>query len=164
MVLSHSHQALDWHGVINLRGCIALILFLGFLKRSVTTNSSHGSMFTTSLHISWVFKLSGTSVKRFDPMYTNHFHETYFLNKSINLFIYHQGPSEGQFFVSGHQTQKVFPYAHNCSVSFFSSSDMRQSHHLDGCKEIAINSFLICAFWALHFLYPSYYSKNLSSQ
>ena len=59
--VSHASWALGWPGVINLRGCIALILILRFLKRSGTSNSSHGAFSIASLHISWVLRLSGTS-------------------------------------------------------------------------------------------------------
>ena len=36
-------------------------------------------------------------------------------------------------------------------VSFFSSSETHQSHHLDGCQAACTNSSFISAFWALHF-------------
>ena len=48
--------------------------------------------------------------------------------------------------------KKVHAYAHNFSVSFFSSLESHQSHHLDGCQAIGINSSFIFAFWALRFL------------
>ena len=97
--LSHAHWALGWSGVINFRGCIALMLILKstwyieqlpwllstaslhiswVLRYSETFYSSHGSMRTASLHISEVFKSSRTSVKKLGLMYTNHFHGTYF--------------------------------------------------------------------------------------
>ena len=97
--VSHASWALGWPGVINLRGCIALILILRFLKRSGTSNSSHGAFSIASLHISWVlrlsgtsysshgwmrtaiswvFKSSGTSVKKLGLMCTNQFHGTCF--------------------------------------------------------------------------------------
>ena len=47
--------------------------------------------------------------------------------------------------------KKVYVYANNVSVSFFSSSRTHQSHHLDGCQAMDINSLLVCAFWALRF-------------
>ena len=43
--------------------------------------------------------------------------------------------------------KKVHVYAHNFSVSFFSSSGTQQSHHLDGCQATGINlCFLGLAF------------------
>ena len=48
--------------------------------------------------------------------------------------------------------RKVYVYPHNFSVSRFSSSDIHQSHHLDGCQAMGISHFLICAFWALRFI------------
>ena len=53
-----------------------------------------------------------------------------------------------KIFVSGHQTQKVHVYAHNFSVSFFSSSDIHQSKYLDGCQKMSKSSSFIEAFWA----------------
>ena len=58
--------------------------------------------------------------------------------------------------------KKVHAYPHNFSVSLFSSSDIHQSQCLDRCQATGINSFLICAFWALHFFWPSYHSIRLS--
>ena len=57
------------------------------------------------------------------------------------------------FFVSGHQKQKRSIFMPTIFLSFSSSSsDMHQSHRLDGCQAMGINSFLIFAFWVFHFL------------
>ena len=47
--------------------------------------------------------------------------------------------------------KKPHVYAHNFSISFFSSSGTHQPHHLNGCQEIGVNPFLICTFRALRF-------------
>ena len=47
--------------------------------------------------------------------------------------------------------KKAHIYAHNFSVSFFSSSETHQFRHLDGCQAIGINSFSTCSFNTLHF-------------
>ena len=47
--------------------------------------------------------------------------------------------------------KKAHVFAHDFSVSFFSSSGIHQPHHLDECQVIGINSSFIFAFWALHF-------------
>ena len=39
--------------------------------------------------------------------------------------------------------KKAYVYAHNFSVSFFSSYDIHQSQYLDGCQVIVINSFFV---------------------
>ena len=64
-------------------------------------------MRTASLHMSWVFKESGASVKKLGIMYTNHLHGTCFLNKSIILFT-SLGTGEGQILWT---TERHFIYA-----------------------------------------------------
>ena len=55
--------------------------------------------------------------------------------------------SSQKFFVSCKQIQnKAYVYVHYFSVSFFSSSGKRQSHHLGGCQAMGINSSFIFAF------------------
>ena len=52
-----------------------------------------------------------------------------------------------KLFASGYKIQKTtHVYAHNASLSLFSSSDMHQSHHLDGCQIMGANSSFIEAF------------------
>ena len=63
--------------------------------------------------------------------------------------------------MSGHQIQKAYAYAHNFSVSFFSTSDIHQSQYLNECQVIGINSSFIEAFCTFCFLYPRYHSKKL---
>ena len=53
--------------------------------------------------------------------------------------------------------KKPHAYAHNFSVSCFSSSDIHQSQDIDGCQAIGINSSFIGAFWAFHFWYLLYH-------
>ena len=48
--------------------------------------------------------------------------------------------------------KKVHAYAHNFSVSSFSSFDIHQSHHLDGCQPTDKSPSFIFTFWALRFL------------
>ena len=50
-----------------------------------------------------------------------------------------------KFSCSGYKRHKK-SHSHIFSVSFFSSSGIHQSHHLDRCQVIGINSFLFCAF------------------
>ena len=47
--------------------------------------------------------------------------------------------------------KKIHIYPHNFSGSFFSSPGIHQSHHLDGCQAMGINSFFIEVFWAFTF-------------
>ena len=57
-----------------------------------------------------------------------------FLNQSI-IFIHTLKPSRGSIFcVRSQDTKKFHVYAHNFSVSLFSSSGTHQSHHPDGCQ------------------------------
>ena len=46
-------------------------------------------------------------------------------------------------------------YFRNFSVSFFSSSGIHQSHHLDGCQAIGRSSSFIFAFWGLRLFHSS---------
>ena len=47
---------------------------------------------------------------------------------------------------------QVHVYPQNVFVSFFSSSDMHQSHHLDGCQATGKSCPFIEAFWPFRFL------------
>ena len=120
-------------------------------------------MRAASLHISWVFKSSGTSVKKLGLMYTNHFHGTCF---NVTLIFCFNFPEVSQIllvkFYVVNRYKKVYVYAHNFSVSFFSSSDIHQSQCLDGSQVMGRSSSFIFTFRALCFLYPSYHSKKLS--
>ena len=105
-----------------------------------------------------------TSLARFQGflfMVTTH-NSTALKENGMKEDIFNFSSFRSKIFVSGRQTQKVHVYNHNFSISFFSSPDIHQSQYLDRCQTIGINSSLICAFSALHFLYPSYHSKNLS--
>ena len=105
---SHALWALGWPGVINCTRCIALLIILRFLKRSDTWNTNHGTFSIASLQISWVLRLSRTShsshgsmwtaslhiswvIRDKCLMYTNHFHRTCFLNKSIIFYFIQLG-------------------------------------------------------------------------
>ena len=57
--------------------------------------------------------------------------------------------------------KKVHVYAHNFSVSCFSSFDIHQSQYLDGWQAMGTSSSFIENFLAFCFLYPSYYSNKL---
>ena len=58
---------------------------------------------------------------------------------------------------------QVHVYPQNVFVSFFSSSDMHQSHHLDGCQATGKSSPFIEAFWPFRFLQPLHHLKKLFS-
>ena len=72
------------------------------------------------------------------------------------------GPFKKNFYIWSQDTKKSMFMSIFFFVSFFSSSETYQSHHLDGCQAVRINSSFILAFWALPFLYPSYHSISLN--
>ena len=51
---------------------------------------------------------------------------------------------------------------HNFSISFFSSSGIHKSHHLNGCHAIIINSLSISLLYVLHYLYSLHQIIRLS--
>ena len=55
------------------------------------------------------------------------------------------GQKKFLYLVTRHK-KKFYVYAHNFSVTCFSSSDIHQSQYLDGCQAIGINSSFIEAF------------------
>ena len=81
-------------------------------------------------------------------MHTNHFRGIYF---NITLIFVLTSLGWVNFMVKNFlylviRHKKEYAYNHNFSVSFFSSSEIHQSHHLDGCQVIGIYSYFIFAF------------------
>ena len=146
-------------------GIISLHIFC-VLRRSGAYANESGFMRTASPHISCVLRWLGISFIQHEIFESRWSRPSIILPKNLFplnaliFYLYHWAQARVKFYGQNAdhfkkivtRYKKVHVYVHNFSVSFFSSSERHQSHHLDGCQAIRINSSFIFAFWALRFL------------